>query len=315
MNEREFVEFIIRKTGIKKGNLIRKDIILHSTLRELYSNEYFSSNYLFKGGTCLIKCYLDYYRFSVDLDFTSREPQTWIELSRRNREKELKAEAIKLAELIEGIASKRDLEFKADLRDRNYVEFGGGSRMITFKLYYPEGIMREMIKIQVNLVETLLFEPKNVSAKSLLSGVQLSDEEKAYFSEFLGDYSDVPVSAYDLREILTEKVRAFLTRKKVKFRDIYDLYYLEKEAGLSIGEYTGEIAQKLLFALKFERYSINFQKVMESISFLETTAAEEELFLLNVPFNVEDFKKFLESLSKQINAIGSKICEIKSVEN
>lgn len=48
MNEREFVEFIIQKTGIKKGNLIRKDIILHSILRELYSNEYFSSNYLFK---------------------------------------------------------------------------------------------------------------------------------------------------------------------------------------------------------------------------------------------------------------------------
>ncbi|ALM76201.1 hypothetical protein TBCH5v1_2305 [Thermococcus barophilus] len=148
MNEREFVEFIIQKTGIKKGNLVRKDIILHSILRELYSNEYFSTNYLFKGGTCLIKCYLGYYRFSVDLDFTSRDPQTWIELSRRSRERELKAEAVKLAELIEGIASKRGLEFKADLRDRNYVEFGGGSRMITFKLYYPEGVMREMIKIQ-----------------------------------------------------------------------------------------------------------------------------------------------------------------------
>src|SRR5689334_23440242 len=25
----------------------------------------------FRGGTCLVKCYLGYYRFSVDLDFTA----------------------------------------------------------------------------------------------------------------------------------------------------------------------------------------------------------------------------------------------------
>ncbi|MFA4662836.1 nucleotidyl transferase AbiEii/AbiGii toxin family protein [Pyrococcus kukulkanii] len=280
-------------------------------MRELYSNDHFSDNYLFKGGTCLIKCYLGYYRFSVDLDFTSRNPQMWLELSRRNRERELKAEAIKLAELIEGIANKRSLEFKADLRDRNYVEFGGGSRMITFKLYYPEEVMREMIKIQVNFVETLLFEPKKVSAKSLLSEVKLNDEEKVYFFEFLEDYSDVVVSAYDLREILTEKVRALLTRKNLKFRDIYDLYYLEKEAGLRVEDYTEEIAQKLLFALKFERYSINFQKTIDSLSFLDTTSAKDELFLLNASFNVEDFKKFLERLRDHIlNNLG----KIRNVE-
>ncbi|WP_235507199.1 nucleotidyl transferase AbiEii/AbiGii toxin family protein [Thermococcus barophilus] len=128
-----------------------------------------------------------------------------------------------------------------------------------------------------------------------------SREEEAYFSEFLEDYSDVPVSAYDLREILTEKVRALLTRKKVKFRDVYDLYYLEKEAGLRIEDYVEEISQKLLFALKFERYSVNFQRVIKSISFLEATVTEEELFLLNVLFNAEDFKKFLERLHNCIS--------------
>ncbi|EHR78041.1 hypothetical protein OCC_04260 [Thermococcus litoralis DSM 5473] len=249
----------------------------------------FLANYLFKGG-------IGYYRFSVDLDFTSRTPQIWMELSRRSRERELKAEATKLARLIENIASKRGLEFKADLRDRNYVEFGGGSRMITFKLYYPEGVMREMIKIQINLVEKLLFEPKRVSAKSLLSDIQLNDEERIYFSEFLDSYSDIPVWAYNLREILTEKVRALLTRKKVKFRDIYDLYYLEKEAGLKIEDYTDEITQKMQFALKFEKYSINLQEVIQSLSFLEATTPEEELLLLNVSFNTEDLRKFLEKL-------------------
>ncbi|ALM76202.1 hypothetical protein TBCH5v1_2306 [Thermococcus barophilus] len=87
----------------------------------------------------------------------------------------------------------------------------------------------------------------------------------------------------------------------MKFRDVYDLYYLEKEAGLRIEDYVEEISQKLLFALKFERYSVNFQRVIKSISFLEATVTEEELFLLNVLFNAEDFKKFLERLHNCIS--------------
>ncbi|NJE26450.1 hypothetical protein E3E22_07440 [Thermococcus sp. MV5] len=66
----EFIQLITEKSGIKKPELVEKDIVLQTILKNLYLNEYFSQNYLFKGGTCLVKCYFGYYRFSVDLDFT-----------------------------------------------------------------------------------------------------------------------------------------------------------------------------------------------------------------------------------------------------
>lgn len=59
-----------RKTEIKQAELLEKDMLLHLLLKELTADQHFRENYVFKGGTCLIKCYLGYYRFSEDLDFS-----------------------------------------------------------------------------------------------------------------------------------------------------------------------------------------------------------------------------------------------------
>ncbi|WP_056934755.1 nucleotidyl transferase AbiEii/AbiGii toxin family protein [Thermococcus barophilus] len=145
----EFIQLIIEKSRIKKPELVEKDIILHTILKKLYSNEYFAQNYLFKGETCLVKCYFDYYRFSVDLDFTLKNQEKWNGLSKRSRRKVLVEEAQRIGDLIEAAANHISLEFKAELRDKRYIEFGSGSRMVTYKLYYPcrEG---NLIKVQVN---------------------------------------------------------------------------------------------------------------------------------------------------------------------
>lgn len=64
----EFISFISEKTGVKNTSLIEKDLLLYRILKRL--NSEVGKDYLFKGGSCLIKCYFGYYRFSVDLDFT-----------------------------------------------------------------------------------------------------------------------------------------------------------------------------------------------------------------------------------------------------
>ena len=58
------------KLGIEKRDLIEKDILLQMLLNELIKNKDFKDNFTFKGGTCLIKNYFGYFRFSEDLDFT-----------------------------------------------------------------------------------------------------------------------------------------------------------------------------------------------------------------------------------------------------
>jgi predicted nucleotidyltransferase component of viral defense system len=53
----EFVSFIVEKSGVKDVSLIESDITLHRMLKGFCSSPVFNK-YLFKGGSCLTKCYL-----------------------------------------------------------------------------------------------------------------------------------------------------------------------------------------------------------------------------------------------------------------
>ena len=65
-----FIEETGNILNIPRRDLIEKDMILHRLLTSLSQNRSFRNSFLFKGGTCLIKSYLGYYRFSEDMDFT-----------------------------------------------------------------------------------------------------------------------------------------------------------------------------------------------------------------------------------------------------
>jgi hypothetical protein len=77
-------------------------------------------------------------------------------------------------------ASKLAWILNLSLRTKKFLEFGGGGRMATFKLWKDS----ELVKIQVNYVENILFKPKNVFVKTLLDVADLKREERAYFKEF-----------------------------------------------------------------------------------------------------------------------------------
>ncbi|HZX19690.1 MAG TPA: nucleotidyl transferase AbiEii/AbiGii toxin family protein, partial [archaeon] len=70
MIEKEMLNWLSDKLKIQNIALIEKDLLLQGLLNELSKSEYFSENFVFKGGTCLTKAYFGYYRFSEDLDFT-----------------------------------------------------------------------------------------------------------------------------------------------------------------------------------------------------------------------------------------------------
>jgi hypothetical protein len=57
-------------------HVVEKDYALGWLLAGIYAHEELAENWIFKGGTCLKKCFFETYRFSEDLDFTLRdEPQ------------------------------------------------------------------------------------------------------------------------------------------------------------------------------------------------------------------------------------------------
>jgi predicted nucleotidyltransferase component of viral defense system len=54
-------------------SVVEKDYVLGWMLAGINAHEDLSENWVFKGGTCLKKCYFETYRFSEDLDFTLRD--------------------------------------------------------------------------------------------------------------------------------------------------------------------------------------------------------------------------------------------------
>lgn len=53
-----------------RADIIDKDYVIGHFINHLYSKSWVRENLVFKGGTCLRKCYFNDYRFSEDLDFT-----------------------------------------------------------------------------------------------------------------------------------------------------------------------------------------------------------------------------------------------------
>lgn len=61
-----------REFGIR-ANVVEKDYVLGWLLSGIFNHTEIKSGWVFKGGTCLKKCYFETYRFSEDLDFTLTE--------------------------------------------------------------------------------------------------------------------------------------------------------------------------------------------------------------------------------------------------
>jgi predicted nucleotidyltransferase component of viral defense system len=59
----------VHEWGMRE-DVVEKDYIIGWLLWGIGSNISLSASWVFKGGTCLKKCYLETYRFSEDLDFT-----------------------------------------------------------------------------------------------------------------------------------------------------------------------------------------------------------------------------------------------------
>ena len=64
---------LAREFGLA-AQVIEKDYMLGWLLAGISANTEIGSTWVFKGGTCLKKCYFETYRFSEDLDFTLTNP-------------------------------------------------------------------------------------------------------------------------------------------------------------------------------------------------------------------------------------------------
>ncbi|MFD2555458.1 nucleotidyl transferase AbiEii/AbiGii toxin family protein [Sphingobacterium tabacisoli] len=193
---------------------IDKDWVLGHFIDAIFSNKTCRDSLIFKGGTCLRKCYFPDYRFSEDLDFTSINT-------------EFKLTEQLMEEIMTSVQQRTEMPLHLDklteLRHKDMltgyaaiVKFWGADHA---KDQAPPAPVRwtTSIKIEIILYEQMLFSPIDRSVYH--------------------DYSDelssavAAISCYDIREVLSEKLRALIQRSYTAPRDYYDIWYLSKYGG------------------------------------------------------------------------------------
>lgn len=291
---KDFVNEVARLQKIQRTDLLEKDLILHQILISLSKNSFFSENFVFKGGTCLIKCYLGYYRFSEDIDFTWKNQRVFENKSQKEIRGYLSKVIDKTGEIFEEISAKQGLDFKCEKHNKRYVELGGGNKICTFKIWFlSEVLNREsFMKVQINFVEKLYFSPQRTELKSLLP--EENEELSLLFPDYMQYMQKTCFDVYDIREILCEKVRSILTREGVKTRDFLDVYLICSKYHIRLEDMHDCIVDKTLFMLSFyEKYRKNLAAKREILTSKPFRWGEEKgLLLLEIDY--KDFFRFLE---------------------
>ena len=74
MIEKREILAVAQQTSLTP-HIVEKDYVLGWMLAGIYGHEDLAESWVFKGGTCLKKCFFETYRFSEDLDFTLIKPE------------------------------------------------------------------------------------------------------------------------------------------------------------------------------------------------------------------------------------------------
>lgn len=209
---REAVAYTAAATGFLPG-LIEKDAFATALLAHLAER---CEGLAFRGGTCLAKVEVGFYRLSEDLDFA-------ISLPVEARKRERSAEAAPLRRAIECL--ERDLPF---FTVSKALDGANASRQYLAEVAYRSRLTESegTLQVEVGLREPFLEPPDRRPARTLL--LDPVTREPAL--------EPVSVLALSAREIWAEKLRAALSRREPAIRDFYDVDHSARVGALRLDE-------------------------------------------------------------------------------
>jgi predicted nucleotidyltransferase component of viral defense system len=185
--------------------IVEKDYVLGWLLWGIGSHHALRDQWVFKGGTCLKKCFVETYRFSEDLDFTVREGGPLAPDD--------------LLPVLEEMLDTVEQETGITLSSRTpVVRLRPDGRSAEGRVYYrgPRGTPGEArVKLDLTYDETVL----DPTARRPIA--------HAYEDELPGDGS---VECYSFVEVFAEKLRAL--EQRTRPRDLYDVVNLYRRAEL-----------------------------------------------------------------------------------
>lgn len=183
-------------------HVVEKDYVLGWMLAGINSQPIIRDAWVFKGGTCLKKCYFETYRFSEDLDFTLTDPAHIDEAFLKEA----------FAQIGSWIYEQTGIEIPAEKQVFDIYKNPRGTISCQGKISYRGPVSpRDMPRIKLDLTadERLVLPPVRVPVYH--------------------PYTDTPeagieVLAYAYEEVFGEKIRALGERTRP--RDLYDVINL-----------------------------------------------------------------------------------------
>ncbi len=221
---------ISREKGLPKST-IDKDWVLGHFLAGIYSLPDLQDSLIFKGGTCLKKCWFKDYRFSEDLDFTSLS-------------KDFVLTQEHIQQICQYVLDKSGIEMHPfsirPLLHKNIL-VGYEAQILFWGADHRQNEVpptkdrwHSKIKMEITLFEKMMFKPEIRPVYHTYSD-QLQPE-------------DLQIPCYSIEEVLAEKMRALIQRSYTAPRDYYDLWYLnQKFPNLDWLLITQAFHQKMLF--------------------------------------------------------------------
>ncbi len=195
------------------NTVVEKDYALGWLLWGIHHHPIAGVDWVFKGGTCLKKCYFETYRFSEDLDFSYRgtEQPTVASLTQI------------MAEVADLVMNEAGLEFPKASIQFEIFKNPRGSLSIQGGIKYRGPVRPQMgiqqmprIKIDLTLDEPLVLSP-------VIKSVDHPYSDKPQ--------NGISVLCYDYEEVFAEKVRALAQRMRP--RDLYDVIHLHRRMDLN----------------------------------------------------------------------------------
>lgn len=207
---REAVRFTAAQTRFPP-QLVEKDYFCSVILQHLAVT---APELVFRGGTCLAKVHLGFYRLSEDLDFLVSTP---IGASRAERSRLAAPGKAAVASVERELPGLRVVSALTGANDsRQYIAVTGYRSLLAQR--------EEVIKIEVGLREPLLTPAIDGEARMLL----------------LDPLSGLPhtrvlrVPCVSREEAMAEKLRAALSRRDVAIRDFYDVDHAVRRLGVRL---------------------------------------------------------------------------------
>jgi predicted nucleotidyltransferase component of viral defense system len=264
---------------------IDKDWVLGNFLEVLFSYSWAQENLIFKGGTCLRKCYFENYRFSEDVDLTVTNVDFVLTKNHLTEVCKTLFEKYDIHNIVMSF-KKVQANGKEVGWDAEICYWGANHNPNDTPIF--RNVCHTKIILEIRHYGKIIFSPHHLKIIHQYPSIQPLT-------------SLIP--CYSIEEILSEKLRSILPRNRGEARDFFDIWYISRNYTSDIN--WNHVKEAFLTKCAFKNIAFNHpddffnEKRLQQVNITWEKRLSHQL-QMNVDREkvLEELKKFIQALFK-----------------